>query len=111
MISLGIGAMVFVWQQLRLWTGARDLTIDRFAKTVTLPISYKRWGRVTLPLAGVSKVSSEKIEHGENTHPSYAVTIHSSVDGQTRADRIVEWLDELKAKAFAEWVGEQVLGS
>jgi hypothetical protein len=102
LIVLAAAASVYLWQCQRLATGIQDLVIDQGARTVELPLTYKRRERRRLPFISIRAVTLEPVAHRGRygVTYTYAPTLQMS-DGS--AERLTD-LSEIRAESFAVWL-------
>jgi hypothetical protein len=106
LIILATCVLVYFWQYWRLASGIQDLVIDEGARTVELPLTYKRRERRPLPFAVIKAVTLEKVAHRGKSGVSYtyAPTLEMR-DGSS--ERLTD-LSKNRAEAFASWLREKL---
>ena len=111
-VVLAATVLVYLRSALPHWAGHRDLVIDPWRKTVTLPRTHGRYESVQLQLADVTAV---EVEHRERTDGEGCVT-HVYLPtlkwkdprGGQHSDVLASWNDSDRADRFATWLRERV---
>jgi hypothetical protein len=100
-ITIGAGALVYFRHYRRIASGIQDLVIDESARTVELPLTYKRRERRRLAFSDIEAVS---VEHGR-----YGVTTYTPMlrlrDGSS--ERLTD-LDRDRVESFVAWLWEKL---
>jgi len=101
---LSAGAAVYLWRFWKAHSGREDLVIDDGARTVQLPLNYKRRGRAPVPFSEIRAVVLNKVRHQRKYgyYYSYMVTLELQDEsqqklidlGQERAESLAAWLRE-----------------
>ena len=111
-VVLAAAIGVYFWRKLVVGSGAKDLVIDADAGMMSLPQTFGRTTDVVVVLDAVSGIDVERIVHHGNeggTSYSYAPRLSwRRDDGAAESDRLVEWWNEARAGAFADWLREQL---
>jgi Protein of unknown function (DUF3592) len=104
-----VTAAVFWWRRARLLSGVDDLVIDESARTVSLPQTFGRNRCFALPFNAVESVYLEQVAHRGKYgyYYSWAVTLDIQ-NGSASTERLSDWYDEEKARAFAAWLRERL---
>jgi len=103
-ILLG-GAAAYGWQYRNVHSGKQDLVINFAARTVQLPLTYKRRELMTLPFADIRQVVLNKVRHQSKggAYYTYIVTLEMK-DGILQS--LVN-LNEARAESLAAWLNEK----
>jgi hypothetical protein len=105
-IILVSGAAVYLWQYQRLATGIQDLVIDEGARTIELPLTYKRRERRPLAFNNVTGVTLEKIAHRGRSGVSY--TYAPTLQLRDGVPQRLTDLSLAKAESFAAWLRDKL---
>ena len=70
-IIIVAGALVYLWQYLKIASGIQDLVINEGARTIELPLTYKRRERRPLPFSEIKAVTLEMVAHQSRGGVSY----------------------------------------
>jgi hypothetical protein len=100
LITIVAGASVYFRQYRRIASGIQDLVIDESARTVELPLTYKRRERRLLAFSDIKTVGLEK----RNGAITYAPTLQLQ-DGSS--ERLTD-LDRENAESFVAWLWEKL---
>ena len=100
------GAAVYFWQHHRIASGAQDLVIDEGARTIELPLTYKRRSREPLPFSSVTAVTLEQIAHRGRSGVTY--TYAPTLQMQDGSMQRLTDLSQKRAAAFAGWLREKL---
>jgi hypothetical protein len=105
-ISCIAGAVAFWWFYSGIASGKTDLLIDEVARTMQLPLTYKRRTRLTISFSEVKEVTLEKIAHRGRygVTYTYAPTLQL-LDGSSQ--KLADF-NQVKAEAFASWLREKI---
>ncbi|MFN3407848.1 MAG: DUF3592 domain-containing protein [Limisphaerales bacterium] len=104
-LGLGLAAAWWTWREQN--DGRMDLVVDRLARTVELPATHGRKSRRTLPADALSGVTVETLtRRGRKGRTTVTFAVHLHAQG--RAEKLVEWMDEARANAFADWLRGQL---
>ena len=104
------GAIAGVWHGFNILSGKYDLIIDELGSSLELPLTQGRKTRRRVSLHSVDSVWVETagiVKSNEESAPKYAPTL--VIGGDTPAmERLVEWQDQEKARAFVDWLRERL---
>jgi hypothetical protein len=108
-VILAATAAVYWWRRATLLSGVDDLVIDESMRTVTLPRTFGRSRGPAMPFNAVQTVYLEQVAHRGKYgyYYSWAVTLELQ-NGSTSTERLSNWYDEDKARAFAAWLRERL---
>jgi hypothetical protein len=106
LIVIVAGAAVYLWQAHRLASGIQDLVIDEGARTVELPLTYKRRERHPLPFSEIKAVTLKKVAHRRKSGVSY--TYAPTLQLREGSSEQLTDLTQSKAESFAEWLREKL---
>jgi hypothetical protein len=101
-IAIGTGAWVYIRHYRRIASGIWDLVIDESARTVELPVTYKRRERQPLAFSDIKAVGLKHESYG--TSYSYVPTLLLR-DGSSQ--RLTD-LDRESAESFVAWLWEKL---
>jgi hypothetical protein len=98
------GGLVFGWFFQQVQSGRQDLVIDEGARTVQLPLTYKRREQSPVPFSEIKQVAMKMVRHKtkRGVYYTYLVTLEMT-DGslqdllntkQSRAEPFAAWLIE-----------------
>jgi hypothetical protein len=111
-VVLAVAVLIYFRTALPQWAGHRDLVIDPWRKTITLPRTRGRQESVQVQLSDVIAV---EVEHREDTDSdgdvrhTYLPTLKSKDSrGGERTDVLASWNDSDRADRFAAWLRERV---
>jgi hypothetical protein len=111
-VVLAAAVGVYFWRKLVVGSGAKDLIIDADGGMLSLPQTFGRKTDVVVALDAVSGIDVERIVHHSSkggTSYSYAPELKWTRNGgPVQSDRLVEWWDEARAGAFADWLRQQL---
>jgi hypothetical protein len=103
----GIGLVscaVYFYLRQKIESGSQDLIIDEGARTIDLPLTFKRREQVRLAFADIASVIVEKIRAGRSGY-SYAVKLEVP-NGLPQALTTLKRQDN--AESFAVWLREKI---
>jgi hypothetical protein len=106
LIIVGGGAAVYFWQAQRLASGIQDLVIDEGARTVELPLTYKRRERRPLPFSEIKAVTLKQVAHRRRSGVSY--TYAPTLQLREGSSEQLTDLSQSKAESFAGWLREKL---
>jgi hypothetical protein len=98
------GAAVYGWQYRNIHSGKQDLVINFAARTVQLPLTYKRRETMTVSFSEIKEVALTKVRHASRSgaYYTYIVTLEMK-DGILQS--LIN-LNEARAKSLAEWLNQ-----
>ena len=101
---LGSG-LVYGWFYWQVQSGRQDLVIDEGARTIQLPLTYKRREQSTVPFSEIKQVAMKMVRHKtkRGVYYTYLVTIEMK-DGSLQDLLNTK---QSRAKAFAAWLIEK----
>ncbi len=96
--------MAYGWQYWKVHSGRQDLVIDEGARTIQLPLTYKRRTQTPVPFSEIQAVALEQVgrQRKGRAYYNYLVTLKMK-DGsvqnlismnQARAEALAAWLEE-----------------
>jgi hypothetical protein len=99
------GAAAYGWQYRNIHSGKQDLVINFAARTVQLPLTYKRREPITVSFSEIKEVALTKVRHSNKggAYYTYIVTLEMK-DGILQS--LIN-LNEARAKSLAEWLNEK----
>lgn len=102
---LGTGG-VYLWFHTKIASGTQDLVIDENARTLQLPLTYKRKSRLIVAFSEVIDLDLKKVPHRGRygTVYTYAPTLHLS---HGHSQQLTD-LKKEQAEAFVEWLREKI---
>ncbi len=101
------GAAMYGWHRQRLAAGRQDLVIDECARTVELPLTYKRRERRPVPMTDLKAVVLAKVPHrGKRGRISYTYAPTLEMRDGT-LERLTD-LSQSRAESFADWLREKL---
>jgi len=99
------GAAAYGWQYRNIHSGKQDLVIDFAARTIQLPLTYKRREPMTVPFADVRQVVLNKVRHQSKGGVYYTYIVKLEMkDGILQS--LVN-LNEARAESLAVWLNEK----
>jgi Protein of unknown function (DUF3592) len=99
-------SLVYLWQFFRITSGIQDLVIDEGARTVELPLTYKRRERQPLPFSSIKSVFVEQVAHKTRGGVSY--TYAPTLLLQDGSSQRLTDLSQNRAELFVAWLGEKL---
>jgi hypothetical protein len=98
------GVMAYGWQYWKVHSGRQDLVIDEGARTIQMPLTYKRRTQTPVPFSEIQAVALEQVGRRRKgrAYYNYLVTLEMK-DGsvqnlismnQARAEALAAWLEE-----------------
>ena len=98
--------VMFCWQYRKIASGRQDLVIDEDARTVQLPMTYRRKQQRQVPFAEIGAVILEQVRHQSRsrTFYTYAPTLKMK-DGSS--ERLADFRKN-RAEAFGRWLQEKL---
>ncbi|UCD75213.1 MAG: DUF3592 domain-containing protein [Phycisphaerales bacterium] len=110
--ALGLAMLVYFWRTYLVGSGAKDLVIDDGAGMLSLPQTFGRKEDVIVAMAAVDAVEVRTITHHSSkggTSYTYAPELSwRDEGGELQRDRLAEWHDEARAKAFVDWLRRRI---
>jgi hypothetical protein len=103
-VSLGAG-LVYGWFYWQVQSGRKDLVIDEGARTIQLPLTYKRREQPTLPFSEIREVAMKKIRHQRKGGAYYTYLVTLEMKDGSQQDLVDMKLS--RAEAFAAWLKEK----
>jgi hypothetical protein len=99
------GAMAYGWQCRKVHSGQQDLVIDEGARTIQLPLTYKRRTQTPVSFAEIQAVALKKVRHQRRggAYYTFLVTLElkdGSIENLTN-------MNQTRAEAFAAWLQEK----
>jgi Protein of unknown function (DUF3592) len=105
----GIG--VYAWRRLKARSGDEDLVIDEASRTLELPPTFQRKGRVTVGFSDIESIWVETIVQSDRKGTSYmyapTLNVRDHKYKHMARQTLAEWSDQLKADRFTEWLSEK----
>jgi hypothetical protein len=103
-ISVGAG-LVYGWQYWKVHSGQQDLVIDEGARTIQLPLTYKRREQSPLPFSEIREVAMKKVRHQRKGGAYYTYLVTLEMKDGSRQDLIDTKLS--RAESLAAWLKEK----
>jgi hypothetical protein len=103
-ILLGSG-LVYGWFYWQVQSGCKDLVIDESARTLQLPLTYKRREQPPLPFSEIREVAMKKIRHQRKGGAYYTYLVTLEMKDGSQQDLVDMKLS--RAEAFAAWLKEK----
>jgi hypothetical protein len=100
------GVAVYFWLQKRISSGSQDLVIDEAARTVELPLTYKRRERMRFAFSEITGVRLEEVMLRRQNTKSYTWSIFLLIVDKS-SERLTI-LGREEAEAFAAWLREKI---
>jgi len=101
-----ITLIVYLGRRMRIASGKDDLVIDEAARTVALPLTYKRKERLTVPFPDITAVVLDKIEHRTRSGVTYTYAPTLQLRNGT-TQRLTD-LRQARAESLATWLREKL---
>jgi hypothetical protein len=97
--------LVYGWYYRQVQSGRQDLVIDEGARTIQLPLTYKRREQSSVPFSEIKQVAMKMVRHKRKggVYYTYLVTLEMT-------DGSLQYLINMKlnrAEAFAAWLKEK----
>jgi hypothetical protein len=110
-VVLAAAVLIYFRSALPQWAGHRDLVIDPWRKTMTLPRMHGRKESVQLQLSDVTGVEMEHREKtdsdGDVSHTYLPTLKWKDSRGVQHSDVLASWKDSDRAERFAAWLRER----
>ncbi len=104
------GVIAYFWQWRVVSSGADDLVINKYTRTLSLPTTFGRKNPITVDISDIQSIWVETIEHrgsrGGATY-SYAPTLRLLRSNHSD-QKLADWRDSLRADNFAQWLGKEI---
>jgi hypothetical protein len=100
------GAVVYFWLRRKISSGSQDLIIDEAARTLQLPLTYKRRERMQFAFSEITGVSLEKVAHRGKYGVRYTYAPTLQIAGK-EPQRLTD-LSKKRAESFATWLRERL---
>ncbi len=100
------GAFVYFWQWNKISRGTQDLVIDEAARTIQLPLTYKRRELISCAFSEVTGVRLQKVAHRRKNGVSYTYAPALLIAGKP-PQRLTD-LSKGRAESFAAWLREKL---
>jgi len=100
-ILLG-GAAVYVWQFLNIRSGKQDLVIDASARTILLPLTYRRREQNPIPFSQIRSVVIDKVRHQTKNGVYYTYMV--ALDMADNSEQKLIDLNLIRAESLASWL-------
>ena len=104
-VSLSAG-LVYGWQYWKVHSGQQDLVIDEGARTIQLPLTYKRREQPRLQFSEIREVAMEKVRHQRKGDAYYTYLVKLEMKDGSQQDLVNTKLS--RAKGFAAWLKEKI---
>jgi hypothetical protein len=105
LVGIGlVSSAAYFYLQQKIKSGSQDLVIDEGARTLELPLTFKRRQRITLTFTNITSVVVEKIRTGRSGY-SYAVKLEI-IDGMPQILTFMK--KQENAESFASWLREKI---
>lgn len=99
------GATAYGWQYCKIHSGRQDLVIDESARTIQLPLTYKRRAQTPIAFAKINAVALKKVRHQNKGGVFYTyLVVLKMKDGP--AQNLIN-LNQARAEALAGWLKEK----
>ncbi|HTB84799.1 MAG TPA: DUF3592 domain-containing protein [Candidatus Sulfotelmatobacter sp.] len=99
------GAAAYGWQYRNVHSGKQDLVIDFAARTVQLPLIYKRRELITVSFSDIRQVVLQKVRHQSKGGAYYTYLVKLEMkDGLLQS--LIN-LNEARAASLAAWLNEK----
>ena len=105
LVVLG-GGGVYFWLWQKISSGTQDLVIDEAARTVQLPLTYKRREPVQYAFSEISGLQLQKIPHRGKSRVRYTYAPTLVIAGG-KMQRLTD-LSKKRAESFAGWLREKL---
>lgn len=100
-ITIGSGAIVYFRHHQKLASGIQDLVIDENARTLELPLTFKRRQRQPFPFSEIKGVGLEQVAGTSTVAPTLLLQNGSR-------ERLTTYLDRDNAQSFVIWLWEKL---
>jgi hypothetical protein len=100
-ITIGTGAVVYFRHHQKLASGIQDLVIDENARTLELPLTFKRRQRQPFPFSEIKGVGLEQVAGTSIVAPTLLLQNGSR-------ERLTTYLDRDNAQSFVIWLWEKL---
>ena len=104
-VSLSAG-LAYGWQYWKVHSGQQDLVIDEGARTIQLPLTYKRREQSPLPFSEIREVAMKKVRHQRKGDAYYTYLVKLELKDGSQQDLLNTKLS--RAMGFAEWLKEKI---
>jgi hypothetical protein len=103
-VALG-ASLVYGWYYWKVHSGQQDLVIDESARTIQLPLTYKRREQPPLQFSEIREVAMKKVRHQRKGGAYYTYLVTLEMKDGSLQDLVNT--KQSRAEAFAAWLKEK----
>lgn len=106
----GIAFILWLWQWQIVSTGVDDLVINKYTRTLVLPMTFGREKCLRVAMNDVQAIWVDKVERRTNKGGiSYTYAPSLYLPGtEPSFQKLANWEDKLRADDFAQWLSQQI---